>query len=43
MFADLICVGNELLTGLTENSNSGFLSRRALVYGYQCKRIYGSS
>lgn len=27
MPADLICVGNELLTGLTENSNSGFLSR----------------
>lgn len=28
MRADLICVGNELLTGLIENSNSGFLSRR---------------
>ncbi|MDZ4131838.1 MAG: competence/damage-inducible protein A [Dethiobacteria bacterium] len=28
MLADLICVGNELLTGLIENSNSGFLARR---------------
>ncbi len=28
MRADLICVGNELLTGLVENSNSGFLARR---------------
>ncbi len=26
--ADLICVGNELLTGLIENSNAGFLARR---------------
>jgi nicotinamide-nucleotide amidase len=28
LLADLICVGNELLTGLIENSNSGFLARR---------------
>lgn len=28
MIADLICVGNELLTGLIENINSGFLARR---------------
>ncbi len=33
MPADLICVGNELLTGLTENSNSGFLSRRLWSLG----------
>jgi nicotinamide-nucleotide amidase len=26
--SDLICVGNELLTGLIENSNTGFLARR---------------
>ncbi len=28
MQADLICVGNEILTGLVENSNAGYLSRR---------------
>lgn len=28
MQADIICVGNELLTGLIENSNAGFLARR---------------
>ncbi len=28
MQADLICVGSELLTGLIENSNAGFLARR---------------
>lgn len=28
MQADLICIGNELLTGLIENSNSGYLARR---------------
>lgn len=33
MPADLICVGNELLTGLIENSNSGFLSRRLWSLG----------
>jgi nicotinamide-nucleotide amidase len=33
MPADIICVGNELLTGLTENSNSGFLSRRLWSMG----------
>jgi nicotinamide-nucleotide amidase len=26
--ADLICIGNELLTGLIENSNSGYLARK---------------
>lgn len=33
MQADLICVGNELLTGLIENSNAGFLSRRLWASG----------
>lgn len=28
MQADLLCIGNELLTGLSENSNAGYLSRR---------------
>lgn len=28
MQADLICIGNELLTGLIENSNSGYLARK---------------
>jgi len=28
VIADIICVGNELLTGLIENSNSGYLARR---------------
>lgn len=28
MKIDLICIGNELLTGLVENSNAGYLSRR---------------
>lgn len=28
MQADLICIGNELLTGLIENTNSGYLSRK---------------
>ena len=31
--ADLICVGNEILTGLIENSNAGFLSRRLWSQG----------
>lgn len=31
--ADLICVGNELLTGLIENSNAGFLSRSLWAAG----------
>lgn len=33
MSADLICIGNEILTGLVENSNSGFLSRRLWSIG----------
>jgi nicotinamide-nucleotide amidase len=33
LLADLICVGNELLTGLIENSNSGFLARRLWSIG----------
>ena len=33
MQADLICVGNELLTGLIENSNTGFLARRLWSIG----------
>jgi len=31
--ADLICIGNEILTGLVENSNSGFLARRLWSMG----------
>jgi len=31
--ADLICVGNELLTGLVENSNAGYLSRSLWAAG----------
>ncbi|MBW6462624.1 MAG: competence/damage-inducible protein A [Firmicutes bacterium] len=33
MSADLICIGNEILTGLVENSNSGFISRRLWSMG----------
>lgn len=33
MQADLICVGNEILTGLIENSNAGFLARRLWSQG----------
>lgn len=33
MQADLICIGNELLTGLIENSNASFLSRRLWAAG----------
>ncbi|MDY6825802.1 MAG: competence/damage-inducible protein A [Bacillota bacterium] len=33
MKADLICVGNELLTGLVENSNAGFLARSLWTAG----------
>jgi len=35
--ADLICVGNELLTGLIENSNAGFLSRRLWAAGIEVR------
>ncbi len=37
MQAELICVGNEILTGLVENSNSGFLSRRLWSAGYEIR------
>ncbi len=37
MQADLICVGNELLTGLVENSNSGFLCRRLWSAGIEVR------
>jgi nicotinamide-nucleotide amidase len=37
MLADIICVGNELLTGLTENSNSGYLSRRLWSLGIRVR------
>lgn len=33
MQADLICVGNELLTGLIENSNASYLSRKLWAAG----------
>ncbi|MDW7739474.1 MAG: competence/damage-inducible protein A [Bacillota bacterium] len=33
MRADIICVGNEILTGLIENTNAGFLSRRLWSIG----------
>ncbi len=35
--ADLVCVGNELLTGLIENSNAGFLSRRLWSVGIEVR------
>jgi len=35
--ADLICVGNEILTGLIENSNSGFLARRLWSAGIEVR------
>lgn len=37
MQADLICVGNELLTGLVENSNAGFLSGRLWTAGIEVR------
>lgn len=33
MRVDIICVGNELLTGLVENTNAGYLSRRLISAG----------
>ncbi len=39
MQADLICVGNELLTGLIENSNAGFLARRLWSAGIPVREI----
>jgi len=35
--ADLICIGNELLTGLIENSNAGFLARRLWSLGIEVR------
>lgn len=37
MRADLICIGNELLTGLIENSNTGFLARRLWSAGIEVR------
>ncbi len=39
MTADIICVGNELLTGLIENSNSGYLARRLHVCGIAVREV----
>lgn len=33
MQADIICVGNEILTGLVENSNAGYLARKLWSLG----------
>ncbi len=33
MQAELICIGNELLTGLVENTNAGYISRRLWSHG----------
>lgn len=37
MQADLICVGNEILTGLIENSHTGFLARRLWSAGIEVR------
>lgn len=37
MQADLICIGNEMLTGLIENSNAGFLARRLWSVGIEVR------
>ena len=39
MIADLICVGNEILTGLVENSNSGYLSRQLWLLGIKVREV----
>lgn len=39
MIADIICVGNELLTGLIENSNSGYLARRLNAFGIAVREV----
>lgn len=39
MIADIICVGNELLTGLIENSNSGYLARRLNAIGVAVREV----
>lgn len=39
MQADIICVGNELLTGLIENSNAGYLSRRLWSAGIPVREV----
>lgn len=40
MRADLICVGDELLTGIVENSNSGYLARRLLSAGIPVREVH---
>ncbi len=39
MIAGIICVGNELLSGLIENSNSGFLARRLYSSGIAVREV----
>jgi nicotinamide-nucleotide amidase len=39
VIADIICVGNELLTGLIENTNSGFLARRLWSAGIPVREV----
>jgi len=39
VIADIICVGNELLTGLIENSNSGYLARRLNSCGIAVREV----
>jgi nicotinamide-nucleotide amidase len=39
LIAEIICVGNELLTGLIENSNSGYLSRRLNAFGIAVREV----
>ncbi len=39
MIADIICVGNELLTGLIENTNSGYLGRRLNTIGIAVREV----
>ena len=40
MPAQIICIGNELLTGLVENSNSGYLSRRLWSLGVNVRAVW---
>jgi nicotinamide-nucleotide amidase len=39
VIAEIICVGNELLTGLIENSNSGYLARRLNAIGIAVREV----
>jgi len=39
LIAGIICVGNELLSGLIENSNSGFLARRLYSSGIAVREV----